>query len=258
MSGFDELVSVLRHLRKECPWDREQTPRSLTRYILEESYELVDAIEHDGPERDRQEKIREELGDFAMQFILQSIIAEESGAFTLDQVCALAAKKLIARHPHVYGDVVAKDAAAVETGWEARKTAARTAAGESLFAHVPRALPALTRAEKLGKKAAEVGFDWPDSSGVKAKIREELDELESAPKESQAEEFGDLLFALVNLARVMKIDPEAALQAANGKFIRRFHAVEAGLQAQGKKTTEATLDEMEVHWQAAKAAERQG
>ena len=127
-----------------------------------------------------------------------------------------------------------------------------------MFAHVPRALPALTRAEKLGKKAAEVGFDWPDSSGVKAKIREELDELEFAPKESQAEEFGDLLFALVNLARVMKIDPEAALQAANGKFIRRFQAVEAGLQAQGKKTTEATLDEMEVHWQAAKAAERRG
>ena len=251
MSGFDELVAVLRHLRVHCPWDREQTPRSLTRYILEEAYELVDAIEQDGPE-----KVREELGDFAMQFILQSIIAEESSAFTLDQVCALAAKKLVARHPHVYGDAVAKDAAAVESGWEARKNAARAAAGESLLAHVPRALPALTRAEKLGRKAAEAGFDWPDSSGVKDKIREELDELESAPAESTAEEFGDLLFALVNLARKMKIDPEAALQAANGKFTRRFHAVEAGLRAAGKKTGESTLDEMEALWQAAKVAER--
>jgi MazG family protein len=252
MQEFNELVSVLRRLRKDCPWDRSQTAASLKPFILEEAYELVDAIDAGVPE-----KLREELGDFAMQFILQAILAEERDEFTLAQAMDESAKKLIARHPHVYGEVVAKDAEAVVTGWEARKNAERAAAGQPFFATVPRAQPALARAAKLSQKAATVGFDWPTDEGVVDKIHEEVAELREAKTEDQAEELGDLLFALVNLARRMKIDPEAALQAANDKFIRRFHQVEAGLLASGKKLNEATLDEMEALWQQAKTAERE-
>ncbi len=251
MSGFSDLETVLRRLRRDCPWDRAQTPQSLTKYILEESYELLDAIEHGSPE-----KIREELGDFAMQFVLQAIIAEESGHFTLDEVCEKSAKKLIERHPHVYGGVKAETPRDVEQGWEARKNAARAQAAEPFFSSVPRALPALMRAHKLTKKAAEVGFDWPDAASVVAKIKEEICELETASPESQAEEFGDLLFALVNYGRKLGLEPEAVLQAANDKFIRRFHGVEENLRAEGKALTDSNLDEMEAQWQKVKRSEK--
>jgi MazG family protein len=252
VNSFDDLVAVLRRLRKDCPWDKAQTAASLKPYILEEAYELCDAIDQETPG-----KLREELGDFAMQFILQAILAEERSEFTLDEALRDSAAKLIARHPHVYGEAVAKDADAVVTGWEARKNAQRAAAGDAFFASVPRAFPALARAAKLSQKAATVGFDWPDDGGVIDKIHEEVAELRAAAPQNQAEELGDLLFALVNLARRMKLDPEAALQAANDKFIRRFHQVEAGLRADGRRLGEATLDEMEALWQRAKAAERE-
>lgn len=250
MNGMLELETVLRKLRKDCPWDREQTPQSLTPYILEESYELVDAIRHEGPD-----KVREELGDFAMQFILQAIIAEERGEFTLNEVGIHAARKLVARHPHVYGENAARDAAEVEQNWEARKNRERAAAGEPYYAHLPRALPALSRARKIGKKAAEVGFDWPEAAQVVDKIREEIQELAEAPPDQRAEEFGDLLFALVNYGRKLGLDPEDCLQKANDKFIRRFHGVQAGLRAQGRELAESTLEEMEAHWQKVKISE---
>ena len=238
--GLSRLVAVMRRLRGPggCEWDAAQTWATIAPYTIEEAYEVADAIE-----RDDAEALRDELGDLTLQVVFHSAIAEDAGRFTLADVLAGISDKLERRHPHVFGD-------APTPGWEALKAAERADDPDrSALAGVAKALPALKRAEKIGARAARVGFDWPDASGARAKIDEELAELAAAGTEhDRVEELGDLLFAAVNLSRHLKIDPEAALRAATDKFEARFRAMEAEAGALGGKR----LDELEALWSAAK------
>jgi ATP diphosphatase len=236
------LVAIMARLRDPvsgCEWDRVQTFASIARYTIEEAYEVADAIE-----RDDMASLRDELGDLALQVVFHARMAEEKRAFDLSDVLDGIADKLERRHPHNFGD-------ASDGGhhlWETIKAEERKAHPDtSALAGVALALPALERAAKLQKRAARTGFDWPDIEGPKAKIHEELDEIASAPPEMVEEEVGDLLFAVVNFARHLKIDPEEALRKANRKFEKRFRAIE---QAPG--FSELSLDEMEILWVAAK------
>jgi nucleoside triphosphate diphosphatase len=264
-----DIMAALRTPGSGCPWDLEQTFRTIAPYTIEEAYEVADAIER----RDLLD-LKDELGDLLLQVVFHARMAEESGVFDFGDVVEAITTKLIRRHPHVFGD--ARDLAPdeVKTLWNRIKTAekaerTRIRGGESgapaeagLLAGVPRSLPALTRAEKLTRKAATVGFDWPDAVQVIDKIHEELGEIEQAAASGTPEriedEIGDLLFAAANLARHFEIDPETALRGANAKFERRFRAIEQALAGQGRSTAEASLDEMESLWGAAKAAERVG
>jgi nucleoside triphosphate diphosphatase len=257
-----EIMAALRTPGTGCPWDLEQTFRTIAPYTLEEAYEVADAIEHDDLEQ-----LREELGDLLLQVVFHARMAEEQGAFDFGDVVETITEKLIRRHPHVFADAKGRTAAAVKGMWERIKSdekaakAARKgqAAPPSALAGVPVALPALTRALKLQDKAGAVGFDWNDPKAVLAKIREEADEIEQALDQDDAgvaAEVGDLLFAAVNLARHLKADPEALLRATNQKFERRFAAIEQALAARGKKPKDADLAEMDALWDAAKAAEK--
>lgn len=232
------IMSRLRDPERGCEWDRQQTFATIAPYTIEEAYEVADAIE-----RKDLDALRDELGDLALQVIFHSRIAEELGRFDLTAVLHTIADKMERRHPHIFGD-------ADSPGWETLKASERAAAGAdtSALAGVASALPALLRAEKLQKRAARTGFDWPDTAGPRAKIMEELDEIDSAPPEQLEEEVGDLLFAVVNFARHLKIDPEAALRSANSKFERRFRAME------GMNThfAELSLDGKEALWLQAK------
>ncbi|MBC2777823.1 nucleoside triphosphate pyrophosphohydrolase [Parasphingopyxis marina] len=234
----------LRNPESGCPWDVQQTFATIAPYTIEEAYEVADAIE-----RDDMAALKDELGDLQFQVVFHARMAQESGDFTLADVIEGVADKMVRRHPHVFGDGDAGP------GWEAMKAAERARKGdESALDGVAKALPALLRAEKLQKRAARTGFDWPDAAGPKAKIAEELAELESAKNEvERIEEMGDFLFAAVNLARHLGIDPEAALRAANGKFERRFRSME---DRAGASFSALSLDEMEYLWEQAKAAER--
>lgn len=253
-----DIMARLRHPTEGCPWDVEQDFASIAPYTIEEAYEVADAIE-----KGDREGLREELGDLLLQVVFHARIAEEEGSFAFDDVARAISDKMVRRHPHVFEAPSQDGSDGLREIWEGRKAAERAekarAAGRaaSVLDDVPIALPALTRAEKLQKRAARVGFDWPDTAPVAAKIEEELDELRAemasdGGPERLAEEAGDLLFACVNLLRHLKVDPEAALRAANGKFERRFQAIEAGLAAEGRSPADATLDEMEERWQAAK------
>ncbi|MCX6856348.1 MAG: nucleoside triphosphate pyrophosphohydrolase [Verrucomicrobia bacterium] len=234
-----------------CPWDMEQTHETLIPHVLEEAYEVVDAIKSGNPEL-----ICEELGDLLLQPVLHAEIASSQGTFDLDQMAHVLSDKLIRRHPHVFGEQSTITTDAVLTQWDAIKRQEKGTQSEGHLHGVGNGLPALMRGQKLQKKAARVGFDWPDAVPVFAKIREEAAELEEAVAAGQTaameEELGDLLFSVVNLARKLGIESEAALAAANEKFIRRFHAVEAEIIASGKKLGEATLAEMDAAWDAAK------
>jgi len=234
------LVAIMARLRdplRGCEWDRVQTFVSVAPYTIEEAYEVADAIA-----RGDMPALADELGDLALQVVFHARIAEELGAFDLDQVLTGIADKLERRHPHIFGD------AEVSPGWEAIKAEERTtAADQSALAGVALALPALERAAKLQQRAARTGFDWPTSEGPKAKIFEELDEIAAAPPEAVEEEVGDLLFAVVNFARHLKTDPEEALRKANRKFERRFRMIE---QAPGFSAL--TLEQQEALWVAAK------
>lgn len=239
--ALDRLVSVMRRLRDPqhgCEWDREQTFATIAPYTIEEAYEVADAIE-----RDDMDALADELGDLQLQVVFHSQMAEEAGHFTLADVLKRICDKLERRHPHIFGD------AAASPGWEELKAAERTAAPDSsALAGVALALPALERAAKLQRRAARVGFDWPEVSGARAKVDEELAELDGeTDQDRRLDELGDLLFAVVNLARHLNIEPEAALRQANAKFERRFRAIEAtpGFSSLG-------LDEMEALWRAAK------
>lgn len=238
--GLSRLVAVMRRLREPggCEWDAAQTWASIAPYTIEEAYEVADAIA-----RDDADALRDELGDLALQVVFHSAIAEDAGRFTLADVLAGISDKLERRHPHVFGD-------APSPGWEELKAAERAADPDrSALAGVARALPALKHAEKIGARAARVGFDWPDASGARAKVDEELAELDAAVSEAErADELGDLLFATVNLARHLRIDPEVALRAATDKFEARFRAMEAQEGALRGKS----LDELEALWAAAK------
>ncbi len=250
------VMAWLRDPRHGCPWDIEQTFRSIAPYTIEEAYEVADAIE-----RDDLLALREELGDLLLQVVYHARIAQEAGAFDFTDVAAGIADKMIDRHPHVFGATRIADADAQSVSWEERKAAERAAkqdSDNSALAGVARALPALLRAEKIQKRAARVGFDWKETGPVIDKIEEELGELRaeltaaSIDQARLADELGDVLFAVANLARHCKIDPEAALRATNDKFERRFRYIERRLADQGREPADAALEEMEMLWQEAK------
>jgi ATP diphosphatase len=266
-----DLIAIMARLRTPvsgCPWDLAQNFATIAPYTIEEAYEVADAIE-----RGDFDDLKDELGDLLLQVIFHAQMAEEAGYFDFGDVVEAITSKLIRRHPHIFGDVDAADAAEVKQNWEAIKAAekseraARRArerterADMGLLDPVPVALPALMRAVKLQKRAGSVGFDWNDPYAVLAKIREELDELEEelpAAAEQTArleDELGDLLFAVANLARHLSIEPEAALRRANAKFVRRFRYIEMELQRRGRPFKEVSLDEMETLWSAAKQGE---
>ncbi|MEE9162685.1 MAG: nucleoside triphosphate pyrophosphohydrolase [Candidatus Neomarinimicrobiota bacterium] len=241
------LLAVLDRLRSPsgCPWDREQTSRSLVPYLLEETYEVIESIEAgDNP------ALKEELGDLLLHVLFQTAIAEEAGVFTLEESLAVITEKLVDRHPHVFGDAQAEGAFHAKQNWEAAKQ--RDKRRESRLDGVPRTLPALTRARRIQEKAAYVGFDWKEVEPVWAKVREELGELDRArrskDRDAQEEELGDLLFSLVNLGRFLGVDPEGALRKTIAKFDYRFRQIEKELKAEGRSVDEASLEEMDAIW----------
>jgi tetrapyrrole methylase family protein/MazG family protein/ATP diphosphatase len=252
-----EIMARLRDPEGGCPWDIEQTFATIAPYTIEEAYEVADAIERgDLPE------LKDELGDLLLQVVFHARMAEESGAFDFAQVAEAICDKMIRRHPHVFGEEVVEGTAHQTLRWEAIKAQERAGKGqaESALDGVPLALPALTRAAKLTRRAARVGFDWPDCAQVLAKLHEELEELEAeiavGDLDKAREELGDLLFVCANLARKLDVEPEDALRAANGKFVRRFTHIEARLAEQGRAATQSDLTEMDALWDEAKAIER--
>ncbi len=263
-----EIMAALRDTRDGCPWDLEQTFASIAPYTIEEAHEVADAIE-----RGDMEDLREELGDLLLQVVFHARMAEEAALFDFGGVVEAITSKLIRRHPHVFGEARGLDAEAVKAIWarikaeeKRRRAETRQRAGmgaelaQGALDGVPRSLPALTRALKLQEKAAKVGFDWEDVSGVLAKLREELAETEAelaeGSREKVAAEIGDLIFAAVNLARTVEVDPEQALRGANAKFERRFSHIERRLAESGRRPVEARLDEMEALWIEAKGLEQ--
>ncbi|MXQ10901.1 nucleoside triphosphate pyrophosphohydrolase [Microvirga makkahensis] len=266
-----EIMAALRTPETGCPWDLEQDFPSIAPYTLEEAYEVVDAIE-----RGDLADLRDELGDLLLQVVFHARMAEEQGAFAFPDVVEAITRKLIRRHPHVFGESGNLAPEQVKTLWDAIKReekAERRAAREGMglpsetheagfLGGIPTVLPALTRAQKLTAKAAKVGFDWPDANQVIDKIHEELEEVKDASstgnRDRIEDEIGDLLFSVTNLARHFGIDPETALRRTNAKFERRFGAVEQALEEQGRRLNDASLEEMEELWVRAKTAEREG
>jgi MazG family protein len=254
--GFDKLREVVAHLRAPdgCPWDREQTNESLVPKLLEEAYEVADAI-RTGDDAN----LREELGDVLLLVVMHAQIASERGEFQIEQVLEEIVAKLIRRHPHVFGTSEAHDASAVVRLWDSVKHEEKSGRPERehYLSGVAAALPALMRAQKIQKKAAHVHFDWNSISQVMAKVDEEVAETKEAltaeNAEDIAEEIGDLLFAVVNLARKQKLDAETLLQSATDKFVRRFNEVEDEVRAQGKKLGDLGLEELDAIWEAQKA-----
>ncbi|HET7851318.1 MAG TPA: nucleoside triphosphate pyrophosphohydrolase [Methyloceanibacter sp.] len=270
--GIEDLLRVMVRLRDPetgCPWDREQTFATIAPYTIEEAYEVADAIA-----RGDLDALKDELGDLLLQVVYHARMAEEDGRFAFGDVVDAITAKMIRRHPHVFEDARLREAFLTNGTWErikseekatrgsaTRGSASRGATDEagSLLDDVPVALPALTRAVKLQKKAARVGFDWPSLAPVLAKLEEEIAELKSAIADKKSakvtEEFGDLLFVVANVARHLGVDPEGALRDANAKFVRRFRSIEAALRAEGRTPEDATLEEMDQLWDEAKAAE---
>ncbi len=267
---IERLLAIMAALRTPgtgCPWDLQQDFRSIARYTIEEAYEVADAIE-----RADMDDLCDELGDLLLQVAFHARMAQEIGAFDFGDVVMAVTSKMIRRHPHVFGDAAGRDVAAVNAAWDAIKAEEKRQRAERRAARdlppegrrrtldaVPPAVPALTRAAKLQAAAAKVGFDWPGVEPVIDKIREEIAEvvaeIAAGDREAAAGEVGDLLFAVANLARHLDVDPEAALRRTNTKFVRRFGSIEDGLEQEGRTPAEATLEEMEALWQAAKEQE---
>jgi len=257
-AGIERLIELMRRLREPvhgCPWDLEQTFKSIAPYTIEEAYEVADAIE-----RDAIDELPDELGDLLLQVVYHAQMAAEAGDFSWNDVVAAITEKMIRRHPHVFGDWSREDF--VAGSWEKLKAEERAAEGEvrtSVLDGVPAGLPGMTRAVKLQKRAAKVGFDWPDIEGVLDKIREESEELaeaqESGDPDAIEDEYADLLFVMANLGRHLGVDPEKALRRVNAKFERRFKSVETALKGQGRQMDEATLEEMDALWTEIKLAE---
>jgi tetrapyrrole methylase family protein / MazG family protein len=257
--SFERFQETIAHLRapEGCPWDRKQTHLSLREYLLEETYETLEALDNEDPAA-----LREELGDLLLQIVLHSQIAVEEGEFSMADVIAYVNTKMIKRHPHVWGNTKVENADQVVVNWEELKKKERAEKGQdqeekkSILDGIAQALPALAQAEKYQSRAAKVGFDWPEIKDVIAKLNEEIAELQDAQTdEYRVDEFGDVLFSLVNVARWLKVDPEVALRQTNRKFARRFNYIE---QHAGRDLKELTLDEMDRLWDVAKVAERQG
>ena len=262
---LDDLLRVMARLRDPetgCPWDVEQSFATIAPYTIEEAYEVADAIS-----RGDLDDLKDELGDLLLQVVYHAQMASEQQRFDFGDVADAITAKMIRRHPHVFKDPSRRAEFLNTDFWRRKKgeeKAERVKRGpSSVLDDVPVAFPALTRAVKLQKGAAEVGFDWPSLAPVLAKAEEEIGELKAAldgglPAKNVAEEFGDLLFVMANVARHLGIDPEAALRAANAKFVRRFESIEDALAADGRKPQDSTLEEMDALWDAAKAAEREG
>ena len=258
-AGVERLLELMRRLREPehgCPWDLEQDFSTIAPYTLEEAYEVADAIE-----RGAMEELADELGDLLLQVVYHAQMAAEAGHFGWDDVVAAITDKMIRRHPHVFGDWSREEF--VAGSWEnlkAKERAAKGEARESALDGVPVSLPGMTRAVKLQKRAARVGFDWPSTDGVIDKIIEEARELaeakDSADADAIEEEYADLLFVVANLGRHLKVDPEKALRRVNAKFERRFRAVEAALASRGSSPAQSTLEEMDALWDEAKAREK--
>jgi MazG family protein len=260
---FDELVGVMAKLRAPggCPWDHEQTYASLSQYLLEEAYEAFDAI-HEADATGDTAHLKEELGDLLLQVVFHSTIGAEKGDFTVDDVAAGVTQKLILRHPHVFGDATLERAQDVLDNWDELKANERKASGtdgkvrESILDEVPVHFPGLLEALKITKKVSKVGFDWPDTAPIFEKINEETVELRDAiradDKEHIAEEIGDLLFAVVNLARHLDVEPETALKKTNRKFRKRFKFIEDRLKSEGRSLETSPLEEMDALWNEAK------
>jgi MazG family protein len=267
---IEDLLRVMARLRDPetgCPWDREQTFATIARYTIEEAYEVADAIA-----RNDLDALEDELGDLLLQVVYHARMAEEDGRFAFADVVDAITAKMVRRHPHVFEDASLRDTFLASGTWERIKAeekaerGQKTGEGSSVLDDVPVALPALSRAVKLQSRAAKVGFDWPSLAPVLAKAEEEIAELKTALAGGQrdkgapaskkvAEEFGDLLFVVANVARHLKLDPEAALRDANAKFVRRFGCIETALRAEGRAPEDATLEEMDQLWDEAKAAE---
>ena len=259
-SDLDRLIAIMARLRDPvtgCPWDQQQTFATIAPYTVEEAYEVADAIE-----RGDMADLREELGDLLLQVVFHARIAEETGEFGFNDVAKAISDKMVRRHPHVFEDVTYADVGEQTTAWEASKAKERAAKGKdkSLLDDIPAGLPALTRAVKLTKRAARVGFDWPSAAEVMAKLTEEIAELQveiNAGDTAKArEELGDVLFVLANLARKLDIEPEDALRSSNAKFVRRFGFIEQALAADGRAPDQSDLAEMDRLWDQAKADER--
>ncbi len=257
-ADLQKLIDLVRRLRAPdgCPWDREQTLQDLRAYLLEEAHETAAAIDQGDPA-----SLCGELGDLLFQAAFIGVLAEERGDFALADAIDHVHRKMIERHPHVFGGDALADAAAVRDAWERRKLKRDGGQTASLLAGVPGSLPALTGAYRITQKAAGVGFDWPEAAAVLDKVEEEIRELRATlrgdvARDAMREELGDLLFSVANLARKLELDPEAALAQTNLKFRRRFAAVEAGLLAAGRPLGEASLAEMDALWEAAKRDER--
>lgn len=261
---IDRLLAIMARLRDPeggCPWDLEQTFATVAPYTVEEAYEIADAIE-----RGDMTDLRDELGDLLLQVVFHARMAEETGAFAFEDVARAINDKMIRRHPHVFGDETYASLAHQKEGWEALKAAERQEKGNgngrpaSLLDDVPVGLPALTRAVKLSKRAAGVGFVWPTVHEVVAKLDEEVEELKAeiaaGDLEKARQEMGDVLFVVANLARTLEVDPEDALRFTNAKFARRFQYIEARLAERGLTPDESDLDEMDALWDEAKAAEK--
>lgn len=256
-----EIMAALRNPETGCPWDKEQTFQTIAPYTIEEAYEVADAIEQDD-----MVALRDELGDLLFQVIFYAQMSHEAGGFDFEDVARGICEKMERRHPHVFEDVKINDAAAQTDAWEKHKAAERAEENraqkgpESILDGVAQALPALMRAQKLQRRAARVGFEWDEAAGALAKVHEEIAEIKAeiedkAPTDRLEEEFGDLFFALVNWARMLKVKPEEALRAANAKFETRFHEIEARLAERGKTPAESDLAEMDALWDQVKANE---
>ena len=248
VESFAEFVEITKRLRKECPWDKVQTHESIKHSLIEEAYEVVESIDNKNLD-----ELRKELGDILLHVVFHANIAEEENAFTLDQVITAISKKMVDRHPHIFGDAKAGTAEEVKVNWEKLKMKeGRT----SVIEGVPKELPALLRAHRLQDKAAKVGFDWKNREDVWKKVEEETVELhnaiESKNNDHVEDEFGDLLFSLVNYARFVGVNPEVALRRTIDKFITRFNYIETKFKEQGKEIGNSTLEEMDVLWNESK------
>lgn len=254
---FEQLMNLMRRLRGPggCPWDAEQTHESLKRYLLEEAYEVLEAIDSGNSV-----SLREELGDLLLQAIFHGVIAEESGTFTMNDILQVLCDKLIRRHPHVFADLQVENVDQLVANWERIKKEEKGSEQRSVLSGVPNHLPALLHAQKITEKASRVGFDWDHVDPVFAKVLEELKELEeilfTGDQDRIEAELGDLLFAIVNLGRFLSVNPEDALRKTIARFSRRFTHIEDSLRARGKGFQETTLEEMDLLWQEAKLRER--
>ncbi len=249
LKAFERLLGIMDDLREKCPWDKKQTMESLRHLTIEETYELTDAIL-----AGNMAEIKKELGDVLLHIVFYAKIASETNDFTITEVLNSLSDKLISRHPHIYGDVEVKDEEEVKQNWEKLKL---KEGNKSVLGGVPQSLPSVIKALRIQDKAAQVGFDWPQIKQVWDKVEEEIAELreETVKENNQAKteaEFGDLMFAMINLARHLNINPDDALEKTNLKFIQRFQYIEKSAENQGKRITDLSLDEMEEFWQEAK------